>query len=541
MPETEFLIEIVAVLAAVVVVVPIFQKVRLGPVLGYLVTGMLLGPSCLGVVSDPEAVHTLAELGIVFLLFTVGLELPFDRIKVMPPSVYGLSAAQIVVTGAAVGLLVLAIGGSGGAAVVVGGALALSSTAIVLRLLSDRRELTTRLGRTAFAILIIQDLAVGPLLVCVVAVGEQGSSLVSALGWAGLKGIAALAVIIGLGRRILRPLLGTVAAARTPEIFAALTILIVLATGLATKWAGLSMAFGAFLAGMLLAGTTYRLQVAAEIQPFRGLLLGLFFITVGMSLDLQLVHREFVLVVLLATAVLVGKTLLLGGLARAIGLPTLQALSLGLLLSQGGEFAFVLVGEGIRSEILPEFGGQVLIAVVTLTMLLTPLLAVLARRISRYGDASAMSRAGDKDNGIVDLKDHVVIAGFGRVGQAVARQLTETNVPFVAVDLDPLRISQARQRGGRVFYGDATRPEVLEAVHVERARAVVVALDDPRSSLQAVALIRYIFPDLKVFARAYDDAHGDELRRAGAAIVVPEVITTGRELAQSILRRDERV
>ncbi len=541
MADVGFLLQTVLILLAAVCFVPLFQWLRLGPVLGYLVAGAVIGPSGLALIKELEPTQALAELGVVFLLFTVGLELPLARFRVIPPRMFGLGVAQIVVTAAAVGAAVLAIGGTATAAIVVGGGLALSSTTIVLRLLSDRGDLNSRFGRSTLAVLLVQDLAVGPLLVAVVALGGASGSIGVTLGLAALKAALAVALIVGLGRYVVPWLCGRAAATRLPEVFAALTLMIVLCAALATHIAGLTMGFGAFLAGMLLAETSYRHQVAAEIQPFRGLLLGLFFITVGMAANLELAGRQIGPIVLMALGLLIGKAVLLGALGRLFGLTKAQALQMGLLLSQGGEFAFVLLGAGIATGAVTAATGQTLVAVVALTMMATPALAQLARRLATLVDRFEAVGVEETEDLTEQTVDHVVIAGFGRVGRAVGRRLTATNVPFVAVDLDPSNITHAREQGLSVYYGDACRPEVLEAVRVDRARAVVVALNDPKAALQVVSLLRYIFPELKIFVRAYDDAHAEELRRAGANEVVPELVATGDRLAGSILEQaDER-
>ena len=534
MAEQNFIIEAAIVLAAAIVGVLLAERLKLGSVLGYLVAGLVIGPAGLAFVTDVEATRTLAELGVVFVLFMVGLELPLERIRVMPPAILGLGGGQILITGALIAGIVVALGGPASAAVVVGASLALSSTAIVLRLLSDRRELNSRFGRAAFGILIMQDLVVGPLIVGVLALGQGPKSVAPALVRL-LKAIVAMALILGVGRLALRPIFAPVAAARRPEIFAALTLLVVLAAGIATQAAGLSMAFGALLAGMLVADSPYRHQVAVEIQPFRGLLLGLFFMTVGMSLDVAVLRQHIMTILLLTVALVAGKTLVLAGIARLAMLPTGQALRLGLLLSQGGEFAFVLLGVGFGERILSLGDRQQLVVVVILSMMLTPLLAeagrFLAPRIERrtYGHAEAVPE-------MVGLKNHVIIAGYGRVGRAVAQRLTAAGITWVALDLDPHRVTQARRQGLHVHFGDADRPEILEAFAVEHARAVVVAVDNPKVALQLTALLHYVLPQIPILARAYDEAHAAELEHAGAAHVIPEPAPIGAKIAELILK-----
>jgi len=538
-PEAGYLVEVVVVLLAAIVSVSLFQRARLGSVLGYLAAGILIGPSGLSLVTGSETIQALAELGVVFLLFTVGLELPFERIRVLGLRMILLGGAQVGVTGLTIALAAALLGAPPASAAVIGGGLALSSTAIVLRLLSDRGELTTRFGRTVFAVLLVQDLVVGPFLVIVLALGQSEQPLSLALGISTLKMIVAVMAILGLGRVVLRHAVWPLARIEDPEIFAALTLFVVLGAGLLTKMAGLSMAFGAFLAGMLLAETRYRLQVAAEILPFRGLLLGLFFMSVGMGIDLSLAWRHWPALLALVAALLLGKGVLLAVLGRVFALPWSLALRLGVLLAQGGEFAFVLLGAGVASGLLDDRRAQLLVLVVAFTMIATPFLARLGRGVAQRVERASVIEAEDIAEAAEALSGHVVIAGFGRVGTAVANRLEATGVPYVALDLNAHRIAEARRRALPVFYGDASRPEVLAAVHVERARAVVVAVDDPRVALSIVALLAYIFPEMKVYARAKNDEHAAELQRAGAITAVPEMVQTGVSLADSILQDAE--
>lgn len=535
MTDHHILIDVIAILIAVVVMVPLFQRLKLGATLGFLFAGAVIGPDALGLVEDTESIRILGELGVAFLLFTVGLELPLARLRVMPVSTYSLGAVQILVTGAVIAIGIFAFDGQLVAAIAIGGGLALSSTAVVLRVLADSGEITSRFGRTAFTILLMQDLAVGPLLVLVVVLGAGADGLAAALGLAAVKIVVAVTVILYFGPYLIRPVFWLVAVARTPEVFAALTLLVVLVTGLAAQEAGLSMAFGAFLAGMMLADTRYRHQVAAEIQPFRGLLLGLFFITVGMSIDPRFALAEAHIVLPLALGILAGKALIIMVLALLFRSSLADAIHLGVLLAQAGEFAFVLIGAGMAAGAIEGGLAQTLVLAVALTMMVTPPLAKVGRWLSKRIERAHVAKIDSEPEALATLTDHVFIAGFGRVGRSVARSLAAREVPYVAVDLDPHQVAQAADDKLPVFYGDATRPEVLEAVHVERARAVVVALNNPRESLQLVALLRYIFPELKIYARAYDEFHATDLRQAGALAVVPELVATGTNLAGSIL------
>ena len=538
MAEVGYLRDVIVILLAAIVTVLLFQRLGFGAVIGYLVAGAVIGPGVLGLVGDLETVRAIAELGVVFLLFTVGLELPYERIRLIGWRFAALGLLQVALSTLALALLAMALGFSPLAAAAIGAALALSSTAIVLRMLSERGELTSRFGRSAFAVLLVQDLALGPILVVTLALGIGGESLWSNLGFAALKMALAVMGILGLGLIVLRHAVWPIPRFQEPEIFAAMTLLIVLASGLATHLAGLSMGFGAFLAGMLLAETRYRLQVAAEIQPFRGLLLGLFFMTVGMSIDPALALEHAGTLSLLVLALLVSKTLILAGLARVLGLPRAESLRLGLLLSQGGEFGFVLLGAAVVGGLITLSESQPLVLAVALTMLVTPLLARLALGLAHRIERASAPRPEDSEAETEALGDHVVVAGFGRVGSAVTERLQADGVTWVAVDLNTHRIAQARERGLPVYFGDATRPEILAALHVERARAVIVAVDDPNAALRLVSFLRYLFPEMRILARAKNDAHAKALRDAGAATAVPELVATGVKLATTILQGD---
>ncbi len=535
MPEADYLLQVIVILTAAVAGVLVSLRLGLGSVLGYLVAGMAIGPTGLGLIHDLETTRALAEFGVVFLLFAVGLELPLERIRVMSAKVFGLGIAQVFVTAAAIAALAVAFGVTLAPAVVIGGGLALSSTAIVLQLLSERGELTTRFGRAAFAVLLVQDLAVAPFLVVVVALGAAGGFIPSVLWLAGLKMIVAAIALLGIGRIVLRHVFWPVAEMRNPDIFAALTILVVLGTAWISQLAGMSLAFGAFLAGMMLAETTYRHQVGAVIQPFRGLLLGLFFITVGMSIDFALTRQHAGLIVALLAALLLGKAGLLAGLGLLSGLTRAQALRLGLTLAQGGEFAFVLLGAAMAGGTLAPEVGQVLLVVVGFSLIATPFMAQWGAALADRMEATEAEEAGEAAIETEHRSGHVVIAGFGRVGGAVAARLQAAGISFVAVDLNPHRIAEARASGYPVYYGDISRPEILAALNVETARALVLTVNKPATTAQLVAMVSYIFPDLQVYARAQDDAHANELRKMGAHIVVPELVETGFALAGSLI------
>ena len=468
MPEPNILRDLLVFLLAPVVVVPLFRRLRVSPILGYLAAGALIGPEALGLIAESPTTHVLAELGVAFLLFAIGLELSLERLRVMRRLVFGLGGAQVLLTAALIAALAWTLGMDVAAAIIVGGGLALSSTAFVLQLLVERGEQVSVSGRAAFAILLFQDLAVVPLLVLVPVFALDPASIAAALAVALLKAVLALASILLAGRFVLRPVLHAVASARSPELFVSATLLVVLGTGWLTTQAGLSMPLGAFLAGLLLAESEYRHQVEADIRPFRGLLLGFFFMTVGLSLDVGLVAERLGVLFALIALLLLGKALLIGALCLLFRLPGADALHVGLLLAAGGEFAFVVFEAAQGDGLLTAEVGQVLMAGVALSMVATPFLAEAGSRVARRLRGRAPAMLASLQDEALGLSGHVIIAGFGRVGQIVAAVLSAAHVPYLALDLDPGRVGICRARGLRVFYGDASRLDVLAAAGAGR-------------------------------------------------------------------------
>lgn len=534
MHDTRLLIDVLFLLLAAVVVVPVFQKLRIPAVLGYLAAGIMLGPHTPGPVVDRTIPDILAEFGVVFLLFAIGLELPLSRLRAMRRFMFGLGMLQVVATTAVLGLAAYGLGLRPESALVVGGALAFSSTATVLKMLVERGETVARFGRVSVAVLIFQDLAVVPLLTLLPLLAAPETSIVQALVLALGKGIAAIGAIMLLGRFVVRPVYEYVVASRHPEVFTAMNLLLVLAVGWVTLEAGMSMALGAFLAGLLLADTAFRHQVEADIEPFRGLLLGLFFMTVGMALDLPFMLSHAPQILLVTAGLLLGKSTLLFALCRLSGLGTATSLRVGLLLSQGGEFAFVLIGKAVGLSVLTGETGQILTSVVALSMAVTPAIGALAHR----GASAIERRWGAEAFGIEtsDIKGHVLIAGYGRVGRAVARVLTRQDIPFIALDLEPQRVSASRAAGLPVYYGDASHAGVLRAAGLDRARAALVTVNQPSLAVRAVESIRRHAPDLPIVVRAHDLGQVERLKRAGATAVVPETIEASLQMAGLVMR-----
>lgn len=533
-----YLNDALIILLAATIVVPVFQRLRSSPVLGYLVAGTVIGPFGLGIIGDVENTMVLAHFGVVFLLFTIGLELSAERLWVMRRLVFGLGAAQVLVTGAAIGLGAAAVLGlTPEPVLVLAGGLALSSTAIVLQILVERGELTSRHGRISFAILLFQDLAVVLLLTLVSLLASPETSMTAAVALALVKAAAALLVIVVLGRVFLRPLLRMVAETHSSELFTGVTLLVVLGVSWITERAGLSMALGAFLAGLVIAETEYRHQVEADIQPFRGILLSLFFMSVGMTIDLRLIIEQAPLVAVLVIALMAGKAAILTGLIRLFGYPSGLSVQVGLSLSQGGEFAFVLFSLASQSAVLSAPVSQTALLVVAISMALTPIVMAVGRWAGQRLTPLPAVSIDLIEEGTSGVANHVLIAGFGRVGQTLSRLLEAMDVPYVALDLEPRRVVEGRERSVPVYFGDSRRSEVLKAAGGDRACAAVVTLDHTKAAEATVRAIRLHWPDLPILVRARDDRHRANLEQAGATMVVPELVEGSLHLGSLLLRR----
>jgi glutathione-regulated potassium-efflux system ancillary protein KefC/glutathione-regulated potassium-efflux system protein KefB len=468
------LIELVAVLIAVCVAVPVSRRLGFGSVLGYLTAGIVIGPFGLSLVDDGDHILHIAEFGVVLLLFIIGLELQPSRLRALRRSVFGLGAAQVLVTSTLIYAAALAAGQRQAVAIVVGLALALSSTAFVLQILAEKKELVTRHGRSSFAILLFQDLAVIPILALIPVLSSakhgDGHPLVD-----GLVAIVAIAALIAGGRYLLRPAFRLVAARGGTEIFTAAALLVVIGAALLMEAAGVSMALGAFLAGVLLAESEFRHQLEAEIEPFKGLLLGLFFVAVGMTANLELLLQRPGELLGITIGLLTLKGLTLYGLGRSFGLPGSTSVRIAFLLPQGGEFAFVILGIAVGAGVMDRPLADFLIMVVTLSMLATPFLVTVGERLGRR----PVSDEGDRPYDSVETDDHkVVIAGMGRFGQVVARLLHVRRIPFTAIEADATHVDFIRRFNASIYYGNIADPDMLRAARVDKADAFVVAVND---------------------------------------------------------------
>ncbi len=518
-----FLPEAVVYLGASVVLVPLFIRFRLGAVLGYLAAGIIIGPSLLGLVSEPEQVFKFAEFGIVLLLFVIGLELQPSRLWALRRDIFGLGAAQVALCGLALTGIILAMTKlSWSAALVVGLPLGLSSTALVMQLLNERNIAGTAFGERSFSMLLFQDLAIVPLLTIVAALSRVPDP--DALpGWQmALMTVGALGFLVAVGRFGLPPLFRIIGTLGAREAFVAAALLSVLGSALLMASLGLSMALGAFVAGVMLAESPYRHALEADIEPFRGLLLGLFFVAIGMTLDLNVLRDQWLIVVLMVIAVMATKTAVIYALARSFGTGSTRAFQMGLLLSQGGEFGFVLFASAEKGLLISHQAAQLFGAVVTLSMALTPLIFLAASRL-KVGGGSTVDPDGPETATHAGGSDgRVIIVGSGRFGQVVSQMLRARGVDVTAIDLDAELIEITQRFGNTVYFGDGRRIDILRAAGIEQAGLLVFAIDgawDPEATL---APIRGQWPDLKIIARAYDRTHWLKLRHAGVEAVIRE-------------------
>ncbi len=535
------------VLGTAAVVAPVMPRLKVSPVLGYLAVGALLGPFGLGrlaqsssvmdwlTVTGEKQIDFIADLGIVFLLFFIGLELSFRRLITLRRLVFGLGGLQIVLTTAAISGLALWAGQAPASALVIGTCLALSSTAIVMELLSGQRRLTSTTGRTSFSILLAQDLAVIPLLLLIGALGgnTQGSIWLG-VALALLEAAIALVVIVLVGRLLLRPLFRLAAQRDNPEFFMAATLLVAVGSGVIAALAGLSMALGAFIAGLLLAETEYRRAVEAMVDPFRGLLLGVFFFSVGMHIDVGFIWREPGLVIACMAALMVLKALILVPLCRLWGLPWGSSTEVSLLLAPGGEFAFIGMGAAAVLDLVDDTVAANILAVVSLTMALLPLVGIAGRKLARRiaerlpGNAAAAVLPPD------DRMHRVIVVGHGRVGQLVCALLDEHKIPYLATDRDAALVERFRAQGRPIYYGDASDPAYLRRCGLDEATGVIVTLDTNVVD-DVVKAVRARRPDVLIVARAHDAQHARHLYSLAVTDTVPETIEASLQLAESAL------
>ncbi len=530
---------VLILLATAVLVVVVFRSLRLPPLLGYLIVGVAIGPHALAWIPDTVAVRQLAEIGVVFLMFSIGLEFSLPKLVTMRRIVFGLGAVQVVVTLLLVWTAAAALGVEWRAGLVLGGVVAMSSTAILAKLLAERLELNSSHGRRIIGILLAQDLAVVPLLIIAPALAAGAETLAVNLGLAFAKAAAVLALLLFLGQRLMRGWFHLIARQKSAELFVLNVLLITLGLAYATELAGLSLALGAFLAGALISETEYRYQVEVDIRPFRDVLLGLFFVTIGMMLDLQLVLGQAHWIMLLLAALLVLKASVIIGLSLAFGADVTVALRVGLALAACGEFGFVLLAQSHGLGLVTGEIMQPVLAAMLLSMMATPFLVEHSERVARgWVRSDWVHRAMQLHNIAVQsmaAEQHVVICGYGRSGQNLARLLEQESIPFIALDVDPQRIREAAAAGESVVFGDAARREVLVAAGLLRAKALAITYADTASALRILGHVRELRPELPVVVRTRDDSDIDRLKVAGAAEVVAEVMEGSLILASTAL------
>lgn len=513
-------------LLATALITPLCKMMGTSPILGFLASGMLLGPNGFALIKDIHTTEILAELGIVFFLFEMGIELSIERLLSMKRDVFGLGLSQFLCSALAIAGVGGVLGLPANALVVLGGGLALSSSAFVLQLLKDKSQLASRFGKASFGVLLFQDLAVVPLLVVTPILAGGGSGLAAALGSAVLKAGIALGSIAVAGRYVVNPLFKKVAGAQSQEAFLGVILLTVLSMSFMTEGLGLSNTLGAFLAGVLLSETKYRYQVEADIAPFRGILLGLFFVTVGFEIDLALIGSKFPAVAAIVLGIMTIKTVVLTMLSYAFGLSPSVSQQTGLILSQGGEFAFVAFGLARSLGILDQPTTKLLLTSVSLTMALTPAVATLGDKISKkMEENSDFTHYLGQDRDATEIKesdDFAVVVGYGAVGKVVCDLLDRKLVKYVGIEVDPKKAIQARNAGLPVFFGDIGRKEVADAFNVGKAKAVVVCISDRDQANRAVIALRRFYPDVKIFSRARNRDHADRLQKTlNVAAMVP--------------------
>ena len=533
------LTSVLLLLTSSVLAVALFRALKLPAMLAYLFVGMLFGPFGFNFLPNTESGRHVAEFGIVFLMFSVGLEFSLPKLYAMRKTLFGLGGAQVVITLGVSMLIGWLAGLSLPTAFVIGGALTMSSTAIVSKILMERVDLNSRHGRLSIGILLFQDLAVIPILVLIPALGAHSGNLSSILGLSLVKTVVLLFVLFKFGKVVINYWFELVAGQRSRELFVMNVLMVTLLLAAATKLAGLSFALGAFIAGMLISETRYRYQVESDIAPFRDILLGLFFISVGMLLDFNFMLGHIGLVLALLAGFVLFKAVVIAVLTRLFGYETGVGIRTGIILAQAGEFSFVLLALGLEQKLIGGGELQIVLAASLISMIIAPFIIQkngrIARKLAKNYTKNSAQIVDEIEHSTANLKDHVIICGYGRSGQYLGRFLKEENIPFIALDIDPARVQDAAAAGEHVMYGDAGRRIVLEAAGGARAKALIVSYSDTRASMKVLHVAQEGYPNLPVIVRTYDDADMDAFRAAGATEVVPEVLEGSLMLASHAL------
>jgi monovalent cation:proton antiporter-2 (CPA2) family protein len=526
-----YLKDLVILLMAAVIIVPIFQSLKLGALSGFLVSGVIVGHSGLGLIVNVNEISDLSEIGVVLLLFFIGIELKPSRLWLMRRLVFGLGSLQFLLTGLVLTSLAYFSGAKLSAAILIGAALALSSTAFVLQLLTEKKLLHSAYGRSTFAILLLQDLAVVPLLALIPLLAMPELDLGQHIGLALAETLLILTLVIFGGRYFLQPILHRVALSGSSEVFTASAVLIVLGTALITEHVGLSMALGSFIAGLLISDSSFRHQIMGEIQPFRGLLLGLFFMSMGMSLNLHYFFTHPVISLTLLFSLIICKVAILWPLAYLFGLKAKTALAIALILAQSGEFAMVLFALAHEANLLDTTLFEPLLLLVLLSMLITPLLAQLSSLLLKSDQLKKQPVTLIKTS----APTPIVIAGFGRMGHCIGDILSMSKLPYVALDLDAIQVEKERAQGHPVFYGDVRQPEVLKAAGVGNAKMMIITLNDRHATEELLTSLRKTRPNMAIFVRGHDLQQCRHLKQLGATLAVSENVEASLELARIAL------
>lgn len=536
MEHVGYLPQIVALLATAVVIVAIFKRLNLSPVLGYLVAGAAIGEFGIGYIHSQE-VHLIAEFGVVFLLFAIGLELTIERLMAMRLHVFGFGTAQVVLTALVIGGIAHFFTANVNVSIIIGGALALSSTAIVLRVLSDKQISTSQVGRLSLATLILQDFAVVPLLILVPLLATGSGNIAWTLTTVMGKALIAMFVIFFVGKMLLRPLFHQIAKVNSRELFVATTLLIVLGTSLLTQYFGLSLALGAFIAGLLVAETQYQHQVEEDIMPFKDLFMGLFFMSVGMTINMQMIYDNLALVGALSIGLILIKAVIITGLCRLFRFPLGSSIKAGLMLAQGGEFAFILFSLASNSsvQLLEPTTAQILLLVVTITMALTPALASLGQWIAKKVDSPADEADSLKSLNIGDINKHVVIAGYRTTGQMVAKLLAVKKIPFLIIEPDARIVGKYRKQSVPIYHGDPSKAAPLRSVGIERAQTAIITIKDELLAKKTIRSMRRLCKNISIIARVENPSQSESLKKMGVTMIFPEDNETGMQLAGKLL------
>jgi K+:H+ antiporter len=533
------LASVLLVLTSSVLSVAFFRAMRLPPMLAYFIVGVVFGPYAFGLLPDTESGRHFAEFGVVFLMFSIGLEFSLPKLYAMRKTLFGLGGAQVVITLMAVILVALAAGYSFIVAFIVASALTMSSTAIVSKILMERVDLNSRHGRLSIGILLFQDLAVIPILVLIPALGSESADLTTILGLSFIKTVFLLFILFKFGKSVINFWFGLVARQRSRELFVMNVLMVTLLLSFATNLAGLSYALGAFIAGMLISETRYRYQVESDIASFRDILMGLFFISVGMLLDFNYLAHNIGLVSSLLIAFVLFKAVVIAVLVRIYGFEWGVGIRTGVILAQAGEFGFVILTLGLGRSLIGGDELQLVLSACLLSMIIAPFIIQYNGRIARKLAKSYILNTSEKVDALEHvgkaLVDHVILCGYGRSGQYLGRFLKEENIPFIALDIDPTRVHEATVAGEHVMYGDASRSAVLEAAGAGHAKALIVSYSDMRSSMKVLHVTQESYPNLPVIVRTSDETHMEEFRKAGATEVVPEVLEGSLMLASHAL------